>query len=100
MLDQTLVTSQETTAAETSNLSQKDAVFQFALEALAGKPAAEGQALRELITKDVRKQIRVKLFDGVRSGKIKLARSMDDSKLKKYSSSLINNWLKKDPRFN
>lgn len=83
-----------------STLSQKDAVHQFAIEALAGAVAAEGQALRSLVTKEVRKAIRLKLFEGVKSDTIKLARSMDDSKLKKYCSSLINNWLKKDSRFN
>lgn len=85
---------------KSANLSQKDAVHQFALEALAGAKPAEGQALRSLVTKEVRKSIRLKLFEGVKSGTIKLGNAMDDSKLKKYCSSLINNWLKKDPRFN
>lgn len=100
MENTTLVNSQETAAAPAvATTSQKDAVYKFALEALAAKPA-EGQSLRSLVTKEVRKAIRVRLFQGVKSGEIKLARAMDDSKLKKYCSSLINNWLKKDPRFN
>lgn len=96
------VNSTETAAAPEAKATtpQKDAVYQFAIEALAGATPAEGQALRSLVTKEVRKSIRLKLFEGVKSGSIKLARSMDDSKLKKYCSSLINNWLKKDPRFN
>lgn len=100
-MENTLANNQETTpAAVAATTSQKDAVFNFATAALAGAKPAEGQALRDLITKEVRKAIRVRLFQGVKSGEIKLARAMDDSKLKKYCSSLINNWLKKDPRFN
>lgn len=95
-METTLVNSQESQSPTT--LSQKDAVYSFALEALSAKPA-EGQSLRSLITKEIRKAIRLRLFQGVKSGEIKLARGMDDSKLKKYCSSLINNWLKKDPRF-
>lgn len=82
-----------------AQLSQKDAVYQFAVEALEGTARVEGSALRAAVSKEVRKAIRGKLFESVKSGKIKLARQMDDSKLKKYCSSLINNWLKKDPRF-
>lgn len=101
METQNQVNSPETAApAAKATTPQKDAVYQFAVEALAGATRAEGQALRALVTKEVRKAIRVRLFEGVKSGSIKLSRSMDDSKLKKYCSSLINNWLKKDPRFN
>jgi len=98
-METNLVNNQENAKEATVNTSQKDAVYQFALEALTAKPTT-GQALRDLITKEVRKSIRLKLFEGIKTGTIKLARGMDDSKLKKYCSSLINNWLKKDERFN
>lgn len=101
-METTLANNQETAETapkETETTSQKDAVYTFALEVLTDKPA-EGQALRTLVTKEVRKAIRGRLFQGVKSGQIKLARTMDDSKLKKYCSNLINNWLKKDSRFN
>lgn len=81
-------------------MSQKDAVHKFASEALEGIAVAEGASLRSLITKDMRKSIRLKLFEGMKAGSIKLAKQTNDSKLKKYCSSLINNWLKKDSRFN
>lgn len=87
-------------AAKSTGIQQKKAVLQYALEALGGAAPAEGQTLKNLITKEVRKSIRLKLFEGMKSGAIKLSRPMDDSKLKKYSSSLINNWLKKDTSFN
>lgn len=98
---QALVNSQETQAPEAKPTTpQKDAVYKFATEALCDTVKTEGQPLRSFVTKEVRKSIRLKLFDGIKSGSIKLSRTMDDSKLKKYCSSLINNWLKKDPRFN
>lgn len=89
----------ETTAAA-GKLSQKDAVYNFVTEALAGAERPEGSKLRDLVTKEVRKTVRPRLFAAVRSGEIKLSKTYDDSKLKKYCSGLINNWLKKDPRFN
>lgn len=88
----------ETTTGVTK-LSQKDAVYNFVVEALTDKPA-EGTKLRDSVTKDVRKIVRQRLFAAVKSGEVKLSKQFDDSKLKKYCSGLINNWLKKDPRFN
>lgn len=87
-------------AAASKGSAQKEAVYQFAVAALGEAKPAEGQPLKSLVTKEIRKTIRAKLFAGAREGSIKLKRPMDDSKLKKYCSSLINNWLKKDPRFN
>lgn len=97
MQTENLVTTQDDIV--TGILSQKDAVHRFALEALQGVAKPEGASVRSLVTKAIRKAIRLKLFDGLRLGSVKLARPMDDSKLKKYCSSLINNWLKKDERF-
>jgi DNA-binding ferritin-like protein (Dps family) len=87
------------TKADATKLSQKDAVYTFVLAALENKPA-DGQKLKDLVTKDVRKVVRQRLFASVKSGEIKLSKQFDDSKLKKYCSGLINNWLKKDSRFN
>lgn len=87
----------ETAAAK---LSQKDAVFNFVTEALGSAERPEGSKLKDLVTKDVRKVVRQRLFAAVKSGDVKLSKQFDDSKLKKYCSGLINNWLKKDSRFN
>lgn len=92
--EQTVVAS-----TEVSKVSQKDAVFNFVIAALENKPA-EGQKLKELVTKEVRKVVRQRLFAAIKSGEVKLSKQFDESKLKKYCSGLINNWLKKDPRFN
>lgn len=104
----------ETTAVDTTGtdqapvqpdtkISQKDAVYNFVREALVEGNAiaqAEGMKLKELVTKEIRKIVRTRLFQGMKNGDIKMKQPMDDSKLKKYSSGLINNWLKKDHRFN
>jgi hypothetical protein len=86
---------------QTAKLSQKDAVYNYVTEAL-GQSAQVDETikLRSLVTKEVRKVVRQRLFAAVRSGEIKLAKQYDDSKLKKYCSGLINNWLQKDKRFN
>lgn len=82
-------------------LSQKDAVHTYVLEALgANYTLTEGQTLKDLITKDVRKIVRTKLFDGIKSGIIKYTPTKTDAEIKKYCSGLINNWLGKDERFN
>lgn len=92
---------QEQSAEQTaSKLSQKDAVYTYVTEALGGQQPAEGQKLKDLVTKEVRKTVRQRLFAAVKSGEVKLSKQFDDSKLKKYCSGLINNWLKKDTRFN
>lgn len=97
METENLVTNQE----KPSVIEQKDAVYQLALTALAGAQPAEGQPLKTLVTKEVRKSIRVGLYNGIKAGSIKYSKSgKTDGQLKKYCSSLINNWLKKDPRFN
>lgn len=86
--------------SEATKLSQKDAVTVFITEALKGVTVPEGVKLKDLVTKDVRKVVRQRLFNGFKAGEIKLGKTYDDSKLKKYCSGLINNWLKKDNRFN
>lgn len=92
----------ETKETAVARLSQKDAVFNYVTEALAaaGKSRAEGETLKSLVSKEVRKVVRQRLFAAIKGGEIKISKEMDDSKLKKYCSGLINNWLKKDPRFN
>lgn len=97
-VENTEVKSEATAVAQTE---QKDAVHALALQALNGAQPAEGQPLKSLVTKEVRKAIRVGLYDGIKAGTIKYSKAgKSDGQLKKYCSSLINNWLKKDPRFN
>jgi hypothetical protein len=89
-------------AVQSNKLSQKDAVFNFLMDALdtSQNPLTSGQTLKTRVTKDIRKVVRQRLFNEIKAGNVKLSKTMDDSKLKKYCSGLINNWLKKDERFN
>lgn len=93
---------QEQNQAVSLKLSQKDAVFNFLIEALGGlvNNRQGTDPLKTLVTKDIRKVVRTRLFQEIKAGNVKLSKTMDDSKLKKYCSGLINNWLKKDERFN
>lgn len=88
------------TKTEVAKLSQKDAVFTYVTEALGSADKPEGTKLKDLVTKEVRKVVRLRLFAAIKAGEVKLGKPFDESKLKKYCSGLINNWLKKDERFN
>lgn len=94
------VTKAEQQESTHQKLSQKEAVYQYTIRALKGKTPAEGQSLRSLVNKEVKKEVRKMLFDGLKSGQVKLKSQKEDSALKKYCSGLINNWLNKDERFN
>ena len=50
------------------------------------------------ISKDERDSIVAILVEGFKAGEIELKRQQDD--LVKYTRGLVNNWLKKDKRFN
>jgi hypothetical protein len=91
---------QALTTAPVTQIEQKEAVYQLALEVLGAAANNPASPLKTLVTKEVRKAIRVKLFEGIRAGTIEFKPNKTDGELKKYCSSLINNWLKKDPRFN
>ncbi len=80
-------------------LSQKEAVYTYVIQAIGSHDLLAGQTLKDLITKDVRKIVRTKLFNGIKTGIIKYNPSKTDSEIKKYCSGLINNWLGKDERF-
>lgn len=91
------VETQVVTAEPQAKLSQKDAVFVFVTEAVQG---VDGTKTKDLVTKEVRKVVRQRLFAAVKAGDVRVSKQFTDSKLKKYCSGLINNWLKKDSRFN
>lgn len=86
-----------------NSLAQKEAVFQFVTEALQGTEVTVAQLKDKTVKtpekKAVLKQVRVSIFNGIKAGTIAFAPNKTDGELKKYCSSLINNWLKKDKRF-
>lgn len=82
-------------------LLQKDAVYMYLSDALRGTGINFTQLKESKKAPEVKvllKGVRQRLFEGIRNGEIK-CKTMDDSKLKKYCSGLINNWLNKDPRY-
>lgn len=79
-----------------SMLTQKEAVYQ-AVIAVTGY-TGEGGACNP--TREQRAQVNMILFEGFRSGSIKLDREYTDTELKAYVSGLQSNWLRKDARLN
>jgi hypothetical protein len=86
-------------------LSQKDAVYKYIAEAITGTnitfdmlkvKAQEKTPEVKLLLKDVRRR----LYEGIKSGEIVFKKEgKTDSELRKYTSGLINHWLKRDTRF-
>lgn len=74
-------------------LTQKEAVIQFLNEEIEYMEVTVGMDLRDLVTKEVRAKVRAKLFNGFKSGLIKLKSDKTDQQLNKYCSGLISNWL-------
>jgi hypothetical protein len=82
--------------------SQKDAVFTAVTAVLSenGLVFEENTNFNTLMNKDLRSQVNNILIEGFKSGTIDLDKSCTDAELKKYSSSLQSNWLRKDKRLN
>jgi hypothetical protein len=76
---------------------QREAVFDTVKAALE-PDFAEGQ--RAILSKEQRSKVISKLIDGFQKGKIELGTSYEEKDLRGYASSLLNNWLRKDPRLN
>lgn len=86
------------TEATTPQLRQVDAVKKYVFDAVAahGIVLAEGQTFLDVLSKDVKKAIRVRLFNGIKTGTIRYKpEGKTDGDLKKYCSSLLTTWLKK-----
>lgn len=79
---------------------QKEALFEFVNDTLAGRARTEGQAVRDLLSKEDKKAIKQRLIDGIKAGTIEYKKSMEEKALKKYCSCLVSHWLKKDARYN
>lgn len=86
-------------------LSQKEAVYKYLSEAISGtgitidmlKVKAQDKTPE---VKLLLKNVREKLKAGIQSGEIVYGKDgKTDSEIKKYTSGLINHWLKRDTRF-
>ncbi len=95
-MDTEVTTTVEPTT-EVKKLEQREAVFKFVTEFIPVKQ--EGQSLKSLLTKEIKKAVKVRLIGEIKAGTVACSKEMDDKKLNKYCSSLISNWLKKDSRY-
>lgn len=85
--------------------SQKEVVFALVSEALQGVEL-NGKSIREFLkdksskeAKTIKKQIKSKLMEGIKSGEIVCKKTYDEAGLSKYCSGLIGNWINKDSRY-
>lgn len=66
----------------------------------------DGMNTKEVLTSEMKKEIRSILFEGFRSGSIDYSENFaknklnNDSELNKYCTGLISNWTSKDQRLN
>lgn len=73
---------------------QIDAVYELALKYTKPEDRAN-TPLKELITKEVKKSMRLELFQMIKAGQVKYRRDTNDEpKVRKYCSSVINNYVK------
>lgn len=79
-------------------MNQKDAVY-LAIRQL--KPTEVDSDRPVKLTKQEKKIVEAKLFDGFRKGRIQYNNELpSDDKLALYVSGLVSNWLRKDRRLN
>jgi hypothetical protein len=85
-----------------SKNSQKEAVFTAITAVLSenGISFEKNTNVNTLMNKDLRSQVNNILVEGFKSQTIELDKTCSDAELKKYSSSLQSNWLRKDKRLN
>jgi len=86
---------------QVKKVSQKDAVYFGFHDAFTARNLIkqEGQSLKDLITKEIRKEVRLKLIARFKAGEISCKKTYEDKALAKYCSGLISNWLDKDKRY-
>jgi len=80
-----------------TKMTQKAAVFAAISQVL---DFEEGTNVGPHMTKELRAQVNLILFEGFRKGTIELEKEYSDSDLKAYVSGLQSNWIRKDTRLN
>ena len=79
-----------------NKLNQKEAVFNAVTEVIGETRTIEDDALT--LNKDEKASVRAILLEGFQNETIEIKNTQDD--MKKYVNGLLNNWLRKDKRFN
>jgi len=80
-----------------TKLSQKDAVFNAITEVI-GETRTEETTTPLTLTKDQKASVREILIEGFENDEIEIKNGQED--IKKYVNGLLNNWMRKDKRFN
>ncbi len=80
-----------------TKLSQKEAVFNAVTEIIGVTRTIEDTSPLNL-DKDQKASVREILLEGFANDEIELKNTQDD--MKKYVNGLLNNWIRKDKRFN
>lgn len=88
-------------------MNQKSAVYQATMGVLAeaGIDFTDGQNVAAVITKDLRKSIIQVVTQAFMAGEVEFsaeakAKYSDEAKVTSYVNGLVNNWFRKDSRFN
>ena len=89
-------------------VNQKEATYNAIISAFnnAGVSFENGEIAKDVLTAEIRSEVRETLFTQFRAGEISYSEEFaqtqlnDDSLLKKYIAGLVSNWVKKDKRLN
>jgi hypothetical protein len=88
-------------------LNQREATFQAITTVLSnsGVNFTSGEDVKSVLTSEHKKKVREILVSGLKDGSITstpefMSKMSTDTDLSKYTSGLISNWIKKDPRLN
>jgi hypothetical protein len=88
-------------------LNQREATFQAITTVLSnsGVSFTSGEDVKAVLTSEHKKKVRDILVTGLKDGSITstqefMSKMSTDADLSKYTSGLISNWVKKDPRLN
>ena len=89
--------------------SQKEAVYSATMSVLTEKGISfeDGQNIGDVMTKEIRESIQAIVCEGFRNSEVEFRQTdsnssklTDRAKLSSYVSGLVNNWFRKDKRFN
>lgn len=83
-------------------VTQREATYNAIKSVLTSKGVSfeDGTDVKEVLSADMRKEVKTILFEGIRGGIIAYNKSSSDTELNSYCNGLISNWLKKDKRLN
>jgi hypothetical protein len=83
-----------------SKMKQREAVYQAVRSVLEADEGSFEDGQRVSLSKEQRHDVIEKLLDGFKNGTVELGTEYEDKDLRAYTSSLLNNWLRKDTRLN